>query len=241
MKALDCIRKAGKENDPFHVVMIDSRMPGTDSFALAGTIRYKEAGMGVRLVLVNEEGQTTDEKMYEELAFSGQLVKPVCHSDLLDCIIQVMDGKTAVARSEKQPVEKEKDRSRFRILLAEDDVTNQAVAMGLMKKLGLNVDVVESGIEAIESLKINHYDLVLMDVQMPHMDGFAATQLIRDHQSGVLDHQVPVIAMTAHALQGYRDYCIEMGMNDYITKPIDIRVFPKVLDKWLFDGGDQIQ
>jgi CheY-like chemotaxis protein/HPt (histidine-containing phosphotransfer) domain-containing protein len=124
-------------------------------------------------------------------------------------------------------------RGAIRILLAEDNVTNQQVALGILKKLGLRADAVADGAEAIRALETIAYDLVLMDVQMPEMDGLEATARIRDPRSSVLHHRVPIIAMTAHAMQGDRDRCLEAGMDDYVTKPISPEALATALDRWL--------
>ena len=120
-----------------------------------------------------------------------------------------------------------------RILLAEDHIINQKVALSLLRKLGLHADVVANGLEVLEALEKMPYDLVLMDVQMPKMDGFVATRVIRDPTSAVLNHDVPVIAMTAHVMQGDEEKCLESGMNDYLTKPVSLQSVADILLKWL--------
>ena len=120
-----------------------------------------------------------------------------------------------------------------RILVAEDNITNQLVAQGLLKRLGLTADVVGNGAEAIKALESIPYDLVLMDVQMPVLDGFAATRQIRSQDSAVPNHQIPVIAMTAHALKGDRQCCIDAGMTDYLSKPVSRQALAQVLERWL--------
>ena len=125
-----------------------------------------------------------------------------------------------------------------RILLAEDNITNQQVAVGILKKLGLRVDVAANGVEAVKALATLPYDVVLMDVQMPEMDGIEATRTIRDPQSRVLNHQITIVAMTAHAMQGDREKCVQAGMNDYLTKPIELPALIAVLEKWLKPKGE---
>jgi len=120
-----------------------------------------------------------------------------------------------------------------RILLAEDHIINQKVALSLLRKLGLQADVVANGLEVIQALEKLPYDLVLMDVQMPKMDGFVATRLIRDPGTAVLNHDVPVIAMTAHVMQGDEAKCLGSGMNDYLTKPVSLQSVADILLKWL--------
>jgi PAS domain S-box-containing protein len=124
-------------------------------------------------------------------------------------------------------------RGEFRILLTEDNITNQQLVLGILKKMGLRAEAVANGAEALKALETIPYDLVLMDVQMPEMDGIEATRQIRDPHSAVPNHGIPVIAMTAHAMQGDRELCLEAGMNDYLAKPVDLRALVGVLDKWL--------
>jgi signal transduction histidine kinase/CheY-like chemotaxis protein len=130
-------------------------------------------------------------------------------------------------------------RGNFRILLAEDNLTNQMVAVGVLKKLGFHVDVVADGREAVEALRTTPYDLVLMDVQMPEMDGLEATRMVRAAGSESLNHAVPIIAMTAHAMEGARSTCLDAGMNDYIAKPIFPAALSAVLEKWLAKPTDR--
>jgi CheY-like chemotaxis protein/HPt (histidine-containing phosphotransfer) domain-containing protein len=120
-----------------------------------------------------------------------------------------------------------------RILLAEDNPTNQQVALGILEKLGFGADTVANGQEAIQALETVPYDLVLMDVQMPEMDGFEATRAIRSGKAGVLDPKIPIIAMTAHAMKGDRERCLEAGMDDYISKPIVPQALKEALEKWV--------
>ncbi len=119
------------------------------------------------------------------------------------------------------------------MLLAEDNAVNQLVAKGILAKMGIQVDAVESGAEAIAALQRVSYDLVLMDVQMPDMDGLEASRQIRDPRSEVLNHHIPIIAMTASAMQGDRDRCLAAGMNDYVSKPVKLKELTAALDRWL--------
>ena len=120
-----------------------------------------------------------------------------------------------------------------RILVVEDNTVNQLVAVGILTKLGLSADVAANGLEAIEALATLPYDRVLMDMQMPELDGVGATRQIRDPQSRVLDHRVPVIAMTANAMRGDRENCLAAGMDDYVIKPVEVASLVAALKKWL--------
>jgi PAS domain S-box-containing protein len=137
------------------------------------------------------------------------------------------------------PTRPDVGRENFRILLAEDNLTNQMVAVGILKKLGFQVDVVADGRKAVEALRTTPYDLVLMDVQMPEMDGLEATRMVRAAGSESLNHAVPIIAMTAHAMEGARSTCLDAGMNDYIAKPILPAALSAVLEKWLAKPTDR--
>ena len=123
--------------------------------------------------------------------------------------------------------------SGYRLLLVEDNHTNQKVAIGMLRRLGLTADLAENGRDAIEALRERPYDLVLMDVQMPEMDGMEAARRIRDPENGALNSKIPIIAMTAFSMQGDREQCLEAGMNDYISKPISLGALTKVLENWL--------
>ena len=169
-------------------------------------------------------------RQMEEIGFAAYLTKPARQSEIFDCLSAVLAG-TAPARQARPIVTRhtirEMRRGVVRILLAEDNITNQQVALGILKKLGLRADAVANGAEAVKALETLPYDLVLMDVQMPEMDGLEATRQIRNPQSAVRNHQIPIIAMTAHAMQGDREKCLEAGMNDYVSKPISPRPWRK--------------
>jgi CheY-like chemotaxis protein len=172
----------------------------------------------------------------QEIGFAAYLTKPVRHSEILGCLSAVLAG-AAVAHQEQPIVTRhtirEMRRGVVRILLAEDNITNQQVALGILKKLGLRADAVANGAEAVKALETIPYDLVLMDVQMPEMNGLEATRQIRNPHSGVRNHRIPIIAMTAGAMQGDREKCLEAGMNDYVSKPVSPQALVEALEKWL--------
>jgi two-component system, sensor histidine kinase and response regulator len=234
--ALQALYRGRDTDDPFRIAILDMQMPGMDGAALARIIKADETLKDTRLVLFSSLGQRGDARKMEEIGFSAYLTKPARQSELLGCLSTVLAGANAT-----QPVQpivtrhavRELRRGMVRILLAEDNITNQMVAVGILKKLGLRADAVANGAEAVKALETLPYDLVLMDVQMPEMDGLEATQHIRDPQSAVRNHQIPIIAMTAHAMQGDRERCLEAGMNDYVTKPVSPQALAEALDKWL--------
>jgi CheY-like chemotaxis protein len=234
--ALRALYQAQAENDPFKIAIIDMQMPGMNGEMLGQTIKTDEGLADTRMVLMTSLGNRGDARKMEQIGFDAFLTKPIRQSDLFGCLSVVLADTT-----EARPVQsivtrhtiRELRRGVTRILLAEDNIVNQQVALGILKKLGLTADTVANGAETIRALEIIPYDLVLMDVQMPEMDGLEATRNIRDPQSAVTNHAIPIIAMTAHAMQGDLERCIEAGMNDYLTKPVDPQTLSEVLDKWL--------
>ncbi|HLA27138.1 MAG TPA: response regulator, partial [Syntrophales bacterium] len=199
-------------------------------------IRADDKLKDTRLVLFSSLGERGDAKRMQEIGFAAYLMKPARHMEIFDCLSAVLSEAGVAKRSEHIVTRHtigEIRRSAARILLAEDNITNQQVALGILRKLGLRADAVANGAEAVKALETLHYDLVLMDMQMPEMDGLEATRAIRSPQSAVRNHQIPIIAMTAHVLQGDREKCLEAGMNDYVPKPISPPILMEALDKWL--------
>jgi PAS domain S-box-containing protein len=233
--ALRALYRAKDAGDPFRAVIIDLQMPGMDGAALARAIQADATLSGARLVLMASPSQQRDREM-QQLGFAACLTKPVRQSELFGCLSSVL-ADTVVAQPTQpivtRQVGRELRRGVVRILLAEDNITNQQVAVGILRKLGLKPDAVANGAEAVKALQNLPYDLVLMDVQMPVMDGIEATRLIRKPQSAVANHRIPIIAMTASAMQGDRERFLEAGMNDYVSKPVSPQSLAEVLDKWL--------
>jgi CheY-like chemotaxis protein/HPt (histidine-containing phosphotransfer) domain-containing protein len=234
--ALKALYLAKDTGDPFKIAILDMQMPGMDGVALGRAIKADETLRNTHLVLLSSLGQWGEARQMEEVGFSAYLTKPARQSELFDCLSAVLTG-AAPARQARPIVTRhtirEMRRGAVRILLVEDNTTNQDVALGMLEKLGLRADAVANGTEAVHALETLPYDLVLMDVQMPEMDGLEATQHIRDPQSMVRNHQVPIIAMTAHAMQGDRERCLKAGMNDYVSKPIAPHALEDALEKWL--------
>jgi len=235
-QALLALARARDAGDPFAAVILDMQMPGMDGEHLARAIKSDETLAKTILVLMTSIGNRGDARHMADLGFAGYLVKPARQSDLFDCLAAVLAG-AAVAQPVRpivtRHVIREMRRGSLRILLAEDNITNQQVALGILKKMGLHADAVANGAEAVTALEHVPYALVLMDVQMPTMDGIEATGHIRDPQSAVRNHGIPIIAMTAHAMQGDRERCLAAGMNDYVTKPVSPQALAEALARWL--------
>ncbi|MBN1911464.1 MAG: phosphate ABC transporter substrate-binding protein PstS family protein [Pirellulales bacterium] len=235
---------AWEDNKPFRCAVIDMQMPGVDGESLGRAIKADPRLADVRIVLLTPLGSTCDAKRCVESGFETCLCKPPRYVDLKAVFIRALtrpDGATKI----RHPVETNRTRRQARkllagrharVLVAEDNLTNQQVALGILKRLGLSADAVADGAEAVTSLKSIPYDLVLMDVQMPEMDGLEATRRIRDSASDVLNHNIPIVAMTAHAMAGDREKCLEAGMNDYVAKPVEPEVLAMTLEKWLPSG-----
>jgi CheY-like chemotaxis protein/HPt (histidine-containing phosphotransfer) domain-containing protein len=172
------------------------------------------------------------------MGFAEYAAKPIRHGELKAILAAALADReptprpAAARRTDATAPNRLADRN-ARILLAEDNITNQQVAVGILMKLGLRADAVANGLEVLKALETIPYDIVLMDVQMPEMDGLEAARRIRDSQSNVANHEIPIIAMTANAMQGDREECLKAGMNDYVTKPVSPAAVAETLDRWL--------
>lgn len=236
--AIEALISAQAEQDPFRIAILDMQMPGMDGAAIGRAIHSDERLSGTLMVLLSSLGERGDARRFAEIGFAGYLVKPVRQADLFNVLSEVLGSRTTpliVTRHSAREIRRGVMEGNWRILLVEDNITNQQVAVGILSKLGVNVDMVVNGSEALKALQSARYDLVLMDVQMPEMDGLEATRYIRDLQSEVLEPKIPIIAMTAHASPGDRNRCLEAGMNDYIAKPIGAQGLDDILKRWLPD------
>jgi PAS domain S-box-containing protein len=244
VRAVDMLRAARAEGDPFRVAITDMQMPETDGESLGRTIKADPGLRDTHLVMMSSFGKRGDAKRLKDIGFSAYLTKPVKQSQLYDCLAAVLGGDDTTAKTPDialvtRHTLHEARRSKVRILLAEDNVTNQQVVLGVLAKLGFNADTAANGQEAIQALETVPYDIVFMDVQMPLMDGLEATRAIRSGKTGVPNPRIPIIAMTAHALKGDRELCLEAGMDDYISKPIAPQALAEALEKWVDKAQEQ--
>jgi|GEM_PF-1687213 len=242
MEALSKLRKAAGEDDAYQVAILDSNMPGFDGESLGSKIMSDPDLSATRLVLMTSLGKKGDVRRVREIGFSAYLIKPVRQSELYQCLAELSDCLSVVLSDAEKSADdrivtrhylRELRRRDSRILLAEDNKTNQMVALGILKKLGFSADAVENGAGALEALESGHYDLILMDVQMPDMDGFEATRKIRSSISKKVNPRVPIVAMTARAGEQDRKQALESGMDDYLAKPFNPSDLASILDKWL--------
>jgi signal transduction histidine kinase/CheY-like chemotaxis protein len=234
--AVKLLHEAVAQNDPFRIALLDQLMPSMDGRELGRRIKADPLTESTLMIMVTSLGRRGDAAILEQIGFAGYLTKPVRQSQLYECIALVL-GRAAGNLPETGIVTRhtvaEVAHRGVRILVAEDNVINQKVAQSLLSKLGCKADVVANGLEAVRALELINYDLVLMDCQMPEMDGFEATAVIRDPESKVLNHKVPIIAMTANAMKGDREQCIGAGMDNYLSKPVKKDELAEILEKWL--------
>jgi PAS domain S-box-containing protein len=235
LTALQALYCAYEDSKPFNVVILDMHMPGMDGESLARFIKSDKKLKNTPLIMLCSLGQLPDPHNLEESYCASNLTKPVKHLELLNALSDILSvGK------HKHKLQSGVDflsnhyevQTNLRILLAEDNIVNQKVAQSMLQKMGYRVNTVANGKKAIKALEVLPYGLILMDVQMPEMDGFEAARHIRDPQSAVLDHNIPIIAMTAHAMKGDKERCFQAGMNDYIAKPVSLQSLRGLLEKW---------
>jgi len=232
-KGLESLRNAYRAGDPYHVVLLDMQLPRMDGEQTARAIKSDPAIKDVKIIILTSMGHRGDAARLEALGCAGYLLKPVKQQMLFDAVI------TVLGREKVEPpglitrhVLSEQRKLNQRILLVEDNPINQKVAATVLQKAGYSVDMVDNGADAVAKVQANPYNAILMDVQMPDMDGFEATQQIRAWEQARGTH-IPILAMTAHAMQGDREKCLEAGMDDYLTKPLQPRVLFSALNRWI--------
>jgi len=232
MEALQIAKRAGR---PFPLLLLDCQMPEMDGFALAEQIQRDRDLGPVTVMMLTSAGHLGDAARCRELGISAYLVKPFHQADLLAAICASLNIKTPQAQQSPLVIRHtlQEDKHRTRILLAEDNLVNQTLAVRLLEKRGYSVQVVGDGRGAVEAFETDQFDVVLMDVQMPGMDGFEATAAIRERER-LTGGRIPIIALTAHALKGDEEECLSAGMDGYVSKPIRaielISMIERILD-----------
>jgi PAS domain S-box-containing protein len=229
--ALAELRRAADAGTPYPLVLLDAHMPDMDGFMLAAQIHQTPGLAGTTLVMLTSAGRPEDIARCRELGIGAYLLKPVKQSDLLATVLAALDGSRRGGSTAPAESLRAGPTSRMlRVLLAEDNVINQKLGVRLLEKHGHVVVVVNNGREVIQALAREPFDLVLMDVQMPEMDGLEATAQIRQHEQAG-GRRLPILAMTAHAMKGDRERCLEAGMDGYIAKPIQPRELYDAIDR----------
>jgi two-component system, sensor histidine kinase and response regulator len=220
------LTKAYADNRPFEIALLDHDMPGCDGRELGIRIKSHDHFKETRIVMLTSSGTRGDAKKLADCGFAGYLIKPVATNDLLNCLMLVLGAATvkghevdkSMITDNRLEIIRSWDLGR-RILLAEDNLVNQKVACRILGKLGYQVDVANTGREALNKWESGEYAAILMDCQMPEMDGFEATREIRRREGA--DRHIPIIALTADAMKGTDQACAAVGMDDFLTKPID--------------------
>jgi CheY-like chemotaxis protein len=223
-RAMIDLQQARSDGTPFRIVLTDVNMPEVDGFDFAELVRKEDAKLGKPSILMLTSGDRPgDLARSRKIGVAAYLMKPVKQSELFDAIATALGVATAEDESSASATEPPAQSLQpLRILLAEDSHVNQKLAVGLLQKQGHTVVIANNGQEAITAWETQSFDLILMDVQMPLMDGCDATCAIRAKEVETGGH-IPIIAMTAHAMKGDREHCLKSGMDDYISKPIRAR------------------
>ncbi len=263
------LEKRTKEGNPFDIALLDhtlSEAREEDGFSLAQRVRQDPEISHIPLILISALGKRGEGKLAQEAGFNGYLTKPIRHHQLQECLKMVLSGHSPSSTSRecsspslttRHTVEEAQARTQCQILLAEDNVVNQKVAVRILQKLGYRVDVVNNGQEAIVAIGRTAYDLVLMDCQMPELDGLEATQKIREleeeksekeevENNGLIEanppsdisllpshSRIPIIALTANALPEDREACLQSGMDDFLSKPVRLEELSTMMTRWL--------
>jgi signal transduction histidine kinase/CheY-like chemotaxis protein len=245
-KVLDSLRAAIESGDPYHFVLLDYQMPGLDGLEVAGAIKADPAIRDTLVVLLTSVGQWSELRRIEGARVDASLVKPVRQSQLLNTLATAWSKKLAIAQVGRSrpvrgvvhgnsPMAGEYAGLSVRVLVAEDNAVNQKVAILMLGTLGIRPDVAANGREAVQMFEMQPYDLIFMDCHMPELDGYEASREIRSREGN--GRRVAIVAMTAEAMEGSRELCIEAGMDDYISKPVGRAEISETLRKWLARRG----
>jgi two-component system sensor histidine kinase/response regulator len=237
-ETLEAMRRAAADGEPYDLVILDMQMPAMDGVALARAIKSDPAIASAHLVMLTPLSQLTAADELRAAGVAAWLMKPVKQSQLYECLVTALSepttdsaqrtGTTGAGAVADAPEER---RHHARILVAEDNPVNRQVALHQLRRLGYYAEAVANGHEALDALATSNYDLVLMDCQMPEMDGYKATMEFRRREGD--ERRTPVVAMTAHALSGARERCLAAGMDDYLPKPVERETLQRVLAHWL--------
>ncbi len=221
------------------LIITDMQMPDVDGETFGKRVKADARFKDIPLVMLTSMGQRGEADRLMREGFSAYLTKPVGNTQLLRCLQTVLGGKASDTAGQKLVTRHSlaEDRRAGRILLVEDNPTNQLVARRMLEKQGHAISVAEDGRAALACLAREPFDLVLMDCQMPVMDGYEATRALRQGEHGVLDPHIPVIALTANAMQGDRDRAMSAGMNDHVAKPFSAAQLQRVVDTWLANAS----
>ena len=237
-EAIAVLKQAVKEQDPFQLALLDMQMPEVDGRELGRRIKSDPVISSCELAMLTSVGYLGGRTDVLDAGFADYLVKPIKQAALYECLLKCTSGaRSKTQRNVSRNVSdlgqpSEADLHNARLLVVEDNQVNQQVALRLLKKLGYRADAVANGLEALKAIELVEYDLVFMDLQMPEMDGFEAVDRIRKKEKRTKQH-LPIIAMTAHAVQGDRERCLRSGMDDYVSKPVSINELAEAIKRQL--------
>ena len=221
-QALQILREAEREGRSFQLILVDFQMPGMDGLELVRRMLTQSSPATPPIMMLSSVGWQVSSEQCEELGISVYLTKPVTSSTLLDAILKTLSANSVAAISRATAAAPQMNPTGFKVLVVEDDSTNRILATNILTRNGYTTLVARDGQEAVEMCSAESFDLILMDVQMPNMNGLEATAAIRKlEETG--GRRTPILALTAHAMQGDRERCIEAGMDDYMSKPIQAR------------------
>ncbi len=223
-----------QSDDKYDLCILDFLMPGLDGIELSREIRNLKNRANIPIIILTSVGKKEDINRYKDLKLSGYLNKPIKQSQLYDSLINALTESPA-SQLEKAPRQLKidttlGDKRPLKILVAEDNVVNQKVAIRILSRMGYRADIAANGYEVIDAVRKIHYDIIFMDILMPELDGFEATKLIQDEI--LLEDRPKIIAMTANAMQGDKEICLQAGMDDYISKPVRVEDMQDILIKW---------
>ncbi|MEW6260271.1 MAG: response regulator [Thermodesulfobacteriota bacterium] len=237
-QALEILHRQADAGEPFDAVILDMLMPEMDGKTLGRRIKTDPSLTQTVLIMLTSAGKRGDATLLQDIGFAAYLTKPVKQQQLRECLSAVLGipqqavYKPAAPILTRHRLTEEKKRS-IKILLVEDNPVNQKVVIKMLKKYGFTADVASNGAEALRCMETSQYHIVFLDVVMPDMDGYQVAATIRDPASSVLQHDVTLVAMTAHAMKGDREKCLESGMDDYLPKPITPDALLEAIEKWV--------
>ncbi|MGA2735176.1 MAG: response regulator [Syntrophobacteraceae bacterium] len=239
-RALEILRISNSEGKPFHFAILDLMMPGMDGLELAHAVRSDPLISAVKIVMLTSVDTYEDIQRARQTGVTSYLTKPVREWQLYDALVaasRTADSDYSTVPPLPHAPREEKPRFHGSVLLAEDNATNLVVAETMLMSLGLQVDVAANGVQALNALELKPYDLIMMDCQMPEMDGYEATRSIRDKEAacahGADKPHLPIVALTAHSMDGDREACLAAGMDDYLSKPFNLDGLVTLLERWL--------
>jgi two-component system sensor histidine kinase/response regulator len=236
---LSAMEAAAGANAAYRLVLIDGNMPGMDGFELAERIQHNPKLAGATILMLSTGLRPGEINRCRELGVSAYVIKPIRKGELLNVIVRVLQDKDAFAVPEREHSLPPGERpSRLRILAAEDNRVNQRLLVRLLEKEGHAVTIVEDGEAAVAISEKQQFDIILMDVQMPNLDGLEATRCIRRRELTTGKH-VPILALTAHAMKGDRERCLDAGMDAYVAKPVQKQELLHIMYQYIAPPADE--